>query len=112
MVHHLKTASEKLKKELLIYRAVSKDPRTPLISRILLWLSVGYLLLPFDLIPDWIPVLGQVDDIILVPVLVILAMRSVPNEIVAEHREEAGRVTPGCIVISSKGNRSLVRPFP
>ena len=63
-----------------------KDTRTPLISKILLWIAMGCLLLPFDLIPDWIPVLGQVDDIVLVPSFVILAMLFVPKEVILEHR--------------------------
>ena len=54
--------SIKIKREVRIYRSILKDTRTPLISKIHLWVAVGYLLMRFDLIPDWIPVLGHADD--------------------------------------------------
>lgn len=50
----------------------------------LLGLAIGYALLPFDLIPDWIPVLGLLDDVILLPLLVWLALRSVPADVYAQ----------------------------
>lgn len=76
----------KIKTEIQVYRSILKDTRTPLISKILLWLAIVYLLLPFDLIPDWIPILGQVDDIVLVPFCVILAMVFIPKEVILDHR--------------------------
>ena len=64
-----------LKRELEVYRRVLGDARTPWLPKLLLGLAVGYALLPFDLIPDFIPVIGHLDDLIVVPVLVILALR-------------------------------------
>jgi uncharacterized membrane protein YkvA (DUF1232 family) len=78
------------KREVRVYRAVLADRRTPWPARVLLGLAVGYLFMPFDLIPDWIPVLGLVDDVIIVPGLVWLAMRFVPRALVEEHRGRIG----------------------
>ena len=53
----------------------------------LLWLAIAYLLLPFDLIPDFIPVLGQLDDVLIVPGLVYLALMMIPPDIIDECRQ-------------------------
>lgn len=54
----------------------------------MLGLAIGYLLLPFDLIPDFIPVIGHLDDVIIVPGLIYLALKMIPNEIIHECREK------------------------
>lgn len=80
----LKETAAGLKKRIKLYRLVIGHPRTPLAPKLLLWLAVGYTLLPFDLIPDFIPVLGQLDDLIIVPLLAIAALRLIPREIIEE----------------------------
>jgi uncharacterized membrane protein YkvA (DUF1232 family) len=75
MFGKLKSAGRNLRNELRVYQLVLKDKRTPKISNILLGLAVGYILLPFDLIPDFIPVIGHLDDVIIVPLLVIAALK-------------------------------------
>jgi uncharacterized membrane protein YkvA (DUF1232 family) len=77
------------KRELTVYRRVLADPRTPVSAKVFLGLAVGYLCMPFDLIPDFIPVVGYVDDAVIVPALVYLALRSIPHELVTEHRARA-----------------------
>jgi carbonic anhydrase len=62
-------------------------------AKFLLWLAIGYVLLPFDLIPDFIPVLGQLDDALIVPGLVYLALRMIPKEIITECRQQIMRET-------------------
>jgi len=69
----------------------AKDPRVPWAAKALVLFVLAYALSPVDLIPDWIPVLGFVDDLILVPLGVALAARLIPREILAEHRSEAAR---------------------
>jgi uncharacterized membrane protein YkvA (DUF1232 family) len=82
----LKSVTHEIKRELAVYRLVLADSRTPRPAKILLGLAVGYLLMPFDLIPDFIPVIGQLDDLLIVPGLVLLALRMIPKEVVAESR--------------------------
>jgi uncharacterized membrane protein YkvA (DUF1232 family) len=81
-----KSIARKLKNELKVYNLVLKDPRTPKSAKLLLWIAVGYALLPFDIIPDFIPVLGQLDDLIIVPALVIIALKLVPKDVVENCR--------------------------
>lgn len=75
-----------LKARAAYYRALYGDPRTPLLARVLLWLAVAYALMPLDLIPDFLPVVGHLDDLVLIPALLWLALRWVPREVVADHR--------------------------
>jgi len=60
---------------------VLKHPQTPWLAKAFLGLAIGYLLLPFDLIPDFIPVLGQLDDVIIIPVLVYIALLFIPKKL-------------------------------
>jgi uncharacterized membrane protein YkvA (DUF1232 family) len=83
----LKSAAESLREELKVYVLVLKDRRTPKAAKVLLGAAIGYALLPFDLIPDWIPVIGHLDDFIIVPALVRIALRCIPAEVVRECRE-------------------------
>lgn len=86
MLERLKGIAKELKTHLRVYRLVLKDKRTPLLAKILLGVAIGYALMPFDIIPDFLPVIGHLDDIIIVPGLVYLALKLVPNEIVEECR--------------------------
>lgn len=76
-----------LKRELGLYQHILKEPRTPKLAKFFLGAAIGYVLLPFDLIPDFIPVLGQLDDVIIVPLLFFLALKNIPKELLEEHRE-------------------------
>ncbi len=83
--------------ELKVYRLVMKDKRTPKLAKGILWFAVGYAFLPFDIIPDFIPVLGQIDDLVVVPGLVFLALRLIPNDVVADCRKR---------VVDSQANKT------
>lgn len=86
MQENFKKVAAAFKKEVKVYQLVLKDKRTPKLAKIMLSLAVGYLLIPFDLIPDFIPILGHVDDLIIVPILVILALKMIPKEVVTDCR--------------------------
>ncbi len=64
-----------------MYQLVYAHPQTPRVAKVLLWLAIGYILLPFDLIPDFLPVIGQLDDLIIVPGLIYLALKVVPTQV-------------------------------
>jgi uncharacterized membrane protein YkvA (DUF1232 family) len=68
-----------------------RHPRSPLIAKILAGVVVAYALSPIDLIPDFIPVLGLLDDVILLPVGIWLVLKLVPPDVMAECREQAAR---------------------
>jgi uncharacterized membrane protein YkvA (DUF1232 family) len=76
------------KRELIVYRRVLRDERTPLSAKLFLALAIGYLCMPFDLIPDFLPIIGHLDDAIVIPALVFAALCLVPRELVSEHREQ------------------------
>ena len=82
MIAKLKALARQLKQELKVYRLVLKHPQTPWPAKLFLGLAVGYLLLPFDLIPDFIPILGQLDDVVIIPVLLYLALLFIPKSVI------------------------------
>lgn len=88
LISKLKQVSDSVRKEINVYRQVMKDPRTPLPAKLILALAIGYLLLPIDLIPDFIPVFGQLDDIIIVPVILYIAIKLIPENIIEYHRNK------------------------
>jgi uncharacterized membrane protein YkvA (DUF1232 family) len=77
------------RRELAAYRMVLRDNRTPLCAKCILACAVGYAMLPFDLIPDFIPVIGHLDDIIIIPALIMLAVKMIPSHIMEECRQKA-----------------------
>lgn len=89
MIEKLKSLTKHLKQEFAVYRLVLKHPQTPWPAKVCLWLAIGYLLLPFDLIPDFIPVLGQLDDVVIIPLLVYIALLFIPQDIIQSCREQA-----------------------
>jgi uncharacterized membrane protein YkvA (DUF1232 family) len=68
-----------------IYRA-ARDPRVPWYAKALAICVAGYALSPIDLIPDFVPILGYMDDVIIVPLGILIVVKLIPPEIMAEHR--------------------------
>lgn len=88
MLSQLKKVAAQLKQEFEVYRLVLKHPETPLLAKFFLGLAIAYVLMPFDLIPDFIPVIGQLDDLVIIPLLVYLALMIVPDAVVSECRKK------------------------
>lgn len=80
---------KKLKMEINALVEVYRDPRIPWYTRALLAVLLAYLLSPVDLIPDFIPVLGYLDDVILIPLLIFLVLKLTPGYVIEEARERA-----------------------
>lgn len=102
----LKEISKRIRSEVAIYRLVLADRRTPWLSRVLLISALTYLISPIDLIPDAIPILGQLDDLLIVPGLVKLALTMIPAEVIAEARKkgsENSKVSLPNVEIEPKG---------
>jgi uncharacterized membrane protein YkvA (DUF1232 family) len=87
----LRTTGSRFKREIEVYQLVRRDKRTPKMAKVLLALAVGYALLPFDIIPDFIPVVGHLDDFIIIPALLWLARKVIPNEVMADCQEQVRR---------------------
>ena len=78
-----------MKNEALTVYLAAKDPRTPWYAKAVAFCTIAYALSPIDLIPDFIPVFGYLDDLIIVPAGIALAIRLIPAEVLAEARETA-----------------------
>ena len=84
-----KARAQQLKTEVYALYLAYKDPRTPWYARIFAAGMVAYAFSPIDLIPDFIPVLGYMDDLVLIPLGVFLAIRMIPVEVMSESRRQA-----------------------
>ena len=85
----LKARATQLKTDLPAVFLALKRRETPWTAKVLAALTVAYALSPIDLIPDFIPVLGFLDDVLILPLLVALTLRCVPKEVMGECREKA-----------------------
>ncbi|MGN6541477.1 MAG: YkvA family protein [Ginsengibacter sp.] len=85
----LKVKASKLKSEIQVLMIAYKDHRTPLRAKILIGITVGYLLSPIDLIPDFIPVIGLLDDLIIIPILISVSIKLIPATVLNDAREKA-----------------------
>jgi uncharacterized membrane protein YkvA (DUF1232 family) len=86
----LKRRAEQLKVEIFSLYFAYKDPRVPIYARLFAACVVGYAFSPIDLIPDPIPVLGYLDDLVIVPFGIWLALKMIPPEVMADARIKAG----------------------
>lgn len=89
MLERLKDQARALKRETAALWFALRDPRTPWAARLVGMLVVAYALSPIDLIPDFIPVLGYLDDVILLPLGIALCIRLIPVEVFADARKLA-----------------------
>ena len=86
---NIKQRAKKLKSDIPAIFIALKEKNTPLIAKIIAGVTVGYALSPIDLIPDFIPVLGYLDDVILLPALVALTIKLIPEEVWIKSKRNA-----------------------
>jgi uncharacterized membrane protein YkvA (DUF1232 family) len=84
--------ARKLKQDVVAVALAMRDPRVPWYAKAVGAFIVAYALSPIDLIPDFIPVIGYLDDLVLVPLGLLLMLRLIPAEVLAEHRAAAAGV--------------------
>lgn len=89
MLERIRSWAESLKRDVVALWIAARSPRTPLASKIVAGAVAAYALSPIDLIPDFIPILGYLDDIVIVPLGIALAVRLIPPALMAEFRAEA-----------------------
>ena len=96
VVGRLKGWARSLKRDVIALRLAARDPRVPWYAKALAAAVAAYALSPIDLIPDFIPIIGYLDDLLIVPAGIWLAIRLIPPAVMAEHRAaaaDAPRVT-------------------
>lgn len=95
MIARWRERTRSLTSEISALALAYRDPRTPWRARIVLLLVVGYAFSPIDLIPDFVPVLGYLDDLILLPLGIALALRLVPAAVMEDARLQVRTRSPG-----------------
>ena len=86
---NIKERAKKLKTDIPALFLALKDRRTPVLAKVFAAITVVYALSPIDLIPDFIPVLGYLDDLVILPALVALTIRFIPKNLLSEKRTQA-----------------------
>ncbi|KGR77994.1 YkvA family protein [Ureibacillus manganicus] len=84
MFKRIKAWAKNLKKQIIILYLAYKDKRVPLYAKIFTACVVAYAFSPIDLIPDFIPILGYLDDVILLPIGILIALKMIPKDVIAD----------------------------
>ena len=108
LISRLKARARELKAEVFALYAAMRDPRTPWYAKLLIVVIVAYALSPIDLIPDFIPVLGFLDDILLLPLGIVLAVKLIPPEVMNECRARAATAPPDATRLGRAGAAAIV----
>jgi uncharacterized membrane protein YkvA (DUF1232 family) len=116
MARKLKDWARAIKRDVHAIYLAARDPRVPWYAKALALCVAGYALSPIDLIPDFIPVIGYLDDLVIVPLGILAVVKLIPPEIMAEHRAAAAvaserpisRVAAVVIVLLWIGSMALV----
>ena len=86
---HMRQWARTLRRDVLTLSLAARDPRVPWYAKAVAACVAVYALSPIDLIPDFIPILGYLDDLVIVPLGIWLAIRLIPPALLAEHRQAA-----------------------
>ena len=93
LLEHSRNLIRRFSQEVEFYKRVLRNPRTPRVSKVLLGVAIAYAVSPIDLIPDFIPVIGYLDDLIILPLLILIAIRLIPRSIIIECRQTKEDIT-------------------
>nr|WP_306707908.1 DUF1232 domain-containing protein [Azospirillum isscasi] len=91
MLAAAKAWARRIKRDVIALYLAARDPRTPWYARVAAAAVAAYALSPIDLIPDFVPVLGYLDDLLIVPLGILLVVRLIPAAVLEEHRAAAAR---------------------
>lgn len=91
MLSNWRDRARTLRRETLTLYLAARDPRVPWLAKAIALITLAYAISPIDLIPDFIPVLGLLDDLLIVPAGLLLARRLIPDYIIEEHRHTAAQ---------------------
>lgn len=91
LLQNLEVKARRVQRELLAVWYAYSDSRVKLVPKIIIGIAILYALSPIDLIPDFIPILGYLDDLILIPALIALAIRFIPKEVMIDAQMRAER---------------------
>jgi uncharacterized membrane protein YkvA (DUF1232 family) len=108
LLDNLRRRARALKADTLALTFALRDPRVPWYARLLAVAVVAYALSPIDLIPDFIPVLGYLDDLILVPLGIVLVLRMIPPEVMVVCRARAQAELAGGRPVSRAGAAAVI----
>ncbi|MDF2840203.1 MAG: hypothetical protein K0Q99_975 [Clostridia bacterium] len=92
MLEKLKTKAKGIKQEVAALYLAYRHPDVPWYAKVFIAIIIGYAISPIDLIPDFIPVLGYLDDLILIPAGIALALKMIPKEVMRECRKQAAEM--------------------
>ena len=88
-MQQVKDWARRIKRDVIALYIAGRDPRTPWVAKALAVAVVAYALSPIDLIPDFIPIIGYLDDLLIVPLGIVLVVSLIPPELMAEYRQAA-----------------------
>ena len=98
----LKARARKLKTDIPALFLALKDKDTSILTKVFAGITVAYALSPIDLVPDFIPVLGYLDDVILLPLLVTLTIKFIPKDVLERNRKQAeGNFRLACVYLAT-----------
>ena len=89
MIARLKRWADRVKRDILALYLAMRDPRVPWFAKFFAAVVAGYALSPIDLIPDFIPIVGYLDDLVLLPLGIVLAIRMIPPPVMEDLRHRA-----------------------
>ncbi|MEG0741889.1 MAG: YkvA family protein [Clostridia bacterium] len=91
---NLKERAQKLKTDIPIVFTALRKKETPFLAKLVAGITICYALSPIDLIPDFVPVLGYLDDVIILPALIVLTVKLIPKDVLDRCRKEAENLWP------------------